>query len=443
MKINMFGKILITIALVSACAFGTIVLTGCGSDSGELKSDTGLTGGVAGSVNGEEIPEDKITRTVNNIRINYGYTDEDAWKQFLKSSNYTVESLRYSLLGGEIEELLVKQCADQLGVSVTDEEIDAKVESISSQYSTQDAWEKALEQAGYENGIEGYRDSLKYLMLQEKINEIYSKEAQKEMKSNKNVLSAINESISQYDGAKKSSVILFASDDGAQAKAVRKQIANGELTFSEAAKKYSTDSSTKDNGGNMGWDKLSQFDEEYTAILDGLTKEGQLSKATSTENGWAIVQLDEVYKAPKKVKTISSVPEEFVTEIKTTEAQSRAQDKYNSWLDTVQSQQDVVVNPMPSNLPYWVDLSGEYTEDEMKKINDEAYKDLVGEVAAEEAEDDAVEDNAKEEDGASEDQQKAGDQAESGDNASGEDDQGEGASNGEQDAEADSANSGE
>lgn len=437
MKINKLGKVLTSFALVSACALGAVALTGCGSDSGELKSDTGLTGGVAATVNDIEIPEDSVTRAINNIRISYGYTDDDSWKNFLKSGNYTVESIRYTLLDGFVEEELVKQCADQLGISVTDEEIDEAVQSVSSKYSTQDAWEKAVEEVGYENGVEGYRDSLKYSILKTKIDEIYSEEAQKEMKSNKNVLSAINESISQYDGAKKSSLILFSSADEELAKSVRKQIASGELTFADAAKQHSTDSSTKDNGGNMGWDKLNQFDEEYTTILDGLKKEGQLSKVTSTDNGWAIVQLDEVYNAPKKVNKISSVPEDFVTDIKTTETQSRAQDKYDEWVETVKSQQNVVVNPMPENVPYWVDLSGDYTEEEMKKITDEAYEELVGEVAAQEAEDDAVEDNAKEGEGES------GDQAS--DNASDTGDEGEqdnGESTGEKDAETDSADSG-
>lgn len=439
MKFNKFGKVLTSFALVSACAFGAVALTGCGSDSGELKSDTGLTGGVAATVNDVEIPEDSVTRAINNIRISYGYTEDDTWKQFLKSGNYTVESMRYTLLDGFIEEELVKQCADQLGLSVTDEEIDEAVESVSSKYSTQDAWEKAVEEVGYENGIEGYRDSLKYSILKTKIDEIYSEEAQKEMKSNKNVLSAINESISQYDGAKKSSLILFSSADEELAKTVRKQIASGELTFADAAKKYSTDTSTKDKGGDMGWDKLNQFDEEYTTILNDLKKEGQLSKVTSTDNGWAIVQFSEVYDAPKKVNRISSVPEDFVTDIKTTETQSRTQDKYDDWIETVKSQQNVVVNPMPENVPYWVDLSGEYTEEEMKKINDEAYADLVGEVAAEETEDDAVEDDAKEGEGASGDQASEGDSSETSDEGG----QSEGESTGEEDAQADAADSGE
>lgn len=407
MKLNKLAKLLITGALASGCMLGAIALTGCdASSSDELTSDTGLTGGVAGSVNGVEIPEDRITRAVNNIRLNYGYTEEDDWKNFLKQSNYTVEAMRYTILGGYIDEELVKQCADQLGVTVTEEEIDEKVNSMSSQYSSQEAWENAVNEVGYENGIEGYREELKYNILQEKIQKIYNDEATAEMEKNKNVISAINESISTYDGAKKSSMVLFSSDNEILAKSIRKQINDGEITIEEAAKEYSIDSATKDNGGDMGWDSINQQDEQYTAILDELDKVGEVSKATSTDNGWAIVELKDIYKAPKKVTKVSSVPEDFVTEIKTNAISSNTSEKYSDWLSDTKDQQDVVVNPMPDNLPYWVDMSGEFTEEEAKEINDDAYKELVGEAAAEETEA-AADENENQESEASSDSSSA------------------------------------
>ena len=393
MRINKLGKMLAACALVSACTLGALAFTGCSSESDELTIDSGLTGGVAATVNGEEISEDRVTRAINSIRINYGYTDDDNWKTFFTMYGYTVESMRYNVLGGFVDEALVKQCADQLGLSVTDEEIDEAVNSVSSQYSSQEAWEDAVSKVGYENGVDGYRESLKYSILQQKINDIYQDEAEKDMKKKKNILSAINESISTYDGAKKTSMVIFAAENENQAKVIRKKIADGEITIEDAAKDYSIDASTKDKGGDMGWDKLNTYNEEYTNILNDLEKEGEVSKAIETENGWVVVQLKEVYNAPKKVTSTSSVPEDFVTEIKTNAISDNASDKYDEWLDSVREQQDVVVNPMPANVPYWIDLSGEYSEEEIKEKNDEAYAAIVGEVAEEEAVDEAVEEN--------------------------------------------------
>lgn len=447
MRINKFAKAIATCAVASACVFGAVALTGCGSnDSGELTSDTGLTGGVAATVNGEEVSEDKVTRAINNLRLSYNYTDQDEWKDFLKQANQTPESLRYSILGTYVNELLVRQCADQLGVSVSDEEVDEKVQSMASQYSTEEAWENALKGAGYVDGIQEYKEAITYAMLQEKINGIYAEEAEKDMKDNKNVLSAVNESISQYDGAKKTSMVLFSSDEEILAKSTRKKIADGEMTIEEAAKEYSISSSAKEDSGDMGWNVLNQYDDEYTGILSDLEKKGAVSKATETENGWVVVQLKEIYKAPKKVSKLSSVPEEFVTEIKSNAVESKTSDKFDDWVDGLKGEQDVVVNPMPDNLPYWVDMSGDYTEDEMKKINDEAYEDVVGEVAAEEAEDSAVEGDSNESSDASGDQAGEGSEAESSDNGEAADEgsgESEGESNEEADAQADSADSGE
>lgn len=431
MRINKLAKTLAACVVASTCVFGAAALTGCGSsDSGELTSDTGLTGGVAATVNGEEVPEDKVTRSINNLRLSYSYTDQDKWKDFLKQANQTPESLRYSILGTYVNELLVKQCADKLGVSVSEEEVNEKVQNMASKYTTEEAWENALKEAGYIDGIQEYKEAITYAMLKEKINEIYSEEAEKDMKDNKNVLSAVNESISQYDGAKKTSMVLFSSDEEILAKSTRKKIADGEMTIEEAAKEYSISSSAKKDSGDMGWNVLKQYDDEYTDIISGLEKKGAVSKATETENGWVVVQLKEVYKAPKKVSSLNSVPEDFVTKIKSDAVTNNASDKFDDWVDGLKGEQDVVVNPMPDNLPYWVDMSGDYSEDEIKKINDEAYEDVVGEVAAEEVEDSAVEGDSEEGHDASDDQAAEG-AGESG-----------GESTGEADAQTDSADSG-
>ena len=61
-----------------------------------------------------------------------------------------------------------------------------------------------------------------------------------------------------YDGAKRSSHILFDSGDEATAREVLDKLNAGELDFAEAAKEYSKDGSASD-GGDVGWDKTSSF----------------------------------------------------------------------------------------------------------------------------------------------------------------------------------------
>ena len=62
-----------------------------------------------------------------------------------------------------------------------------------------------------------------------------------------------------YDGAKRSSHILFNTGDEATAQDVLDRINSGELDFAEAAKEYSQDTGSAENGGDVGWDKLKQL----------------------------------------------------------------------------------------------------------------------------------------------------------------------------------------
>ena len=41
----------------------------------------------------------------------------------------------------------------------------------------------------------------------------------------------------------------------------------GEISFDDAVSKYSEDTGSKDNKGDVGWDKLTSFVDEYQSCL--------------------------------------------------------------------------------------------------------------------------------------------------------------------------------
>ena len=106
--------------------------------------------------------------------------------------------------------------------------------------------------------------------------------------SDEDVLSYAQTYISSFDGAKRSSHILFDADDTETAQSVLDQINAGTLDFAEAAKTYSKDSSAQ-NGGDVGWDKLNSFVSEYTAGLADLSK-GQVSGLVTSSYGIHIIK---------------------------------------------------------------------------------------------------------------------------------------------------------
>lgn len=76
-------------------------------------------------------------------------------------------------------------------------------------------------------------------------------------------------------------------------KKIREKILSGEITFEEAAKKYSQDKTTADKGGDLGWFQVDQFQvEEFKNTIKHL-KVGEISQPVKTKFGYHLIRLDE------------------------------------------------------------------------------------------------------------------------------------------------------
>ena len=243
MKKLSFAKSLASVGLAAVCALGIV---GCS----EQTSDTPTyTGGVAATVNGVEIPEDKVTQAIQDIRAQMSLTEEDAWGQWLADNDYTPESVREEIVNSFVDQELVKQGGEAEGITADPTEIDQYVETMRGHYDSDSAWAEFIEAVGMTE--DEYRDnialSLVSQQLQEKVGEGAAEPTDEE------VLESAKTYVSSYDGAKKSSHILFEASDEAQAQEVLDKINAGELDFATAAESYSKDTASAAEGGNVGW----------------------------------------------------------------------------------------------------------------------------------------------------------------------------------------------
>ncbi len=376
-----------TCAKFATAAFGcalVFALTGCAADENAdteiLQSDTGLTGGVAATVNGTEIEEDKVTRAINNMRLSYNYAEDEDWKEYLKGQNATPQSMRDETLGTLIDQELILQFAEQRGVTTDDEEIQSYVDKMAENYSTPEKWDEARKEGGFETE-DDYKEALRFSILQKKLQEGFEEAVQLD---DAGLLAKAQESAASYSGAKRSRHILFKTEDKETAQDVLNRIKSGELAFEDAVQEYSTDEGSKANGGDVGWDRLTTFVTEYTDALSGLN-EGEVTKdLVESKYGWHIIMVTDVFEAPETVESLDQIPAEFQEEIRTTASETDSQTAMDDWLLEMKQTSDVVINPMPENVPYDVDMSGEYTQEEMDEINKKADDELAGKVAEEE-----------------------------------------------------------
>lgn len=74
---------------------------------------------------------------------------------------------------------------------------------------------------------------------------------------------------------------------------LKQRIQAGEITFAEAADKYSKDPSTVSKGGDLGWFELDQFQEEAfrNAVVD--LQVGEISEPIKTKFGYHLIKLDD------------------------------------------------------------------------------------------------------------------------------------------------------
>ena len=348
--------------LAATCVWG---LAAC-ADGASASGTKTYTGGVAATVNGTEIPEDEVTGMVESIRSQMSMTDADTWGQWLADNAMTPESVREEMIDSFAQQELIKQGAKEKNISVESSEIDDIVNKTKANYEDDEKWKAALEQAGFTE--EKYRENVESQLLQKKLTESFASD---EEPSQEDLLKYAQMYASAYDGAKRSSHILFDSGDEATAQSVLDQINSGQLDFAEAAKQYSKDNAegtggSAAKGGDVGWDKLSSFVTEYTDALAGLEKD-QVSGLVTSQYGIHIIKCTDVFNAPKVVgedgtetvelTSTDQIPVEFLDSVKESLKQQNQSTAVQEWFNEYKENADIQINPMPEGLPYAVDMS--------------------------------------------------------------------------------------
>lgn len=327
-----------------------------------------LTGGVAATVNGVKITEDTVTEQIMSTRSSMGYDSDEDWANYLASNNMTPESYRENVINSLADQLLVSQAERDNNVSVSDDEVEKAWQDAVANYDSEDAFIELLGQIGYTEDT--YKESLRQNLMTQKL---YEAVAPVDDPTDDEIVAYANENLDTYNGAKRSSHILIKvdsdADDATREEAKQKaqdildKINSGEISFEDAAKKYSEDSSAS-KGGDVGWDKLTTFVDAYQQALDGLGK-GQISDVVESDYGYHIIECTDVFSVDGQVTSVDQIPEDlrdtFSSSIKSTNQRTA----YNDWLTKTREEADIQISDMPSDVPYNVDMSkaGSSTDD--------------------------------------------------------------------------------
>ncbi|WP_283170147.1 peptidylprolyl isomerase [Curtanaerobium respiraculi] len=335
-----------TVALSAVCMFG---FAACSSDD----ASTSIAQGAAATVNGTEVSEQTVTDYIEAFRSTQSLTDEDSWGQWMAKYSLDPTKVRQEVIDYYVNKELVKQAAKEKNVEVADSDVDEQVAKMKANYSSDDAWKAALTAAGTTEDL--YRDSVQSAMLESALKQaVISSESSDP--SDDEVLSSAQSYRNSFNGAKRSSHVLFSSNDEAKAQEVLDQINSGAISFEDAAKQYSTDTGSAEKGGDVGWDVLNSFVTPYRTALQGLDA-GQVSGLVTSDYGIHIIKCTEVYNAPDEITSLDQIPSDLADYIRMLLKNSNASTAYQSWFADYKNNANVQTADMPDGLPYAIDMS--------------------------------------------------------------------------------------
>ena len=331
------------IGVSAACCFA---LVGCGG------TNYGYTGGVAATVNGSEIEEDTITKYIQDFRTSSDLTSDQDWANWMNENSLDPSTVRSQVIDYYTEVELKKQACDEKGISVDQSEVDEHIESMKSNYSSDEEWQSALSSTGISE--DQYRQAIEEGFRDEALMENVAGDSAEADDSE--VLEMLNTYYTMFDGAKRSSHILFSSDDEATAQEVLDQINAGTLDFADAAKQYSTDTASAENGGDVGWDATNTFVDAYTTALGELSK-GEVSGLVTSDYGIHIIKCTDEFSCDGTADSLDDYPSEFVDYISNIVKSQNQSSAYNDWFTSYKDQADIQINDMPEDVPYNLDMT--------------------------------------------------------------------------------------
>jgi parvulin-like peptidyl-prolyl isomerase len=297
-------------------------------------SDSVPSGSIA-VVDGTEISEADLDELIAQAKKGY----EAQKQEFPKAGTPEFQSIQTQYVAYLVELEEFRQASEELGVSVTDEDVDkAEQELIKDRFDGKRAqYEKALEAQGFT--AEQYREkALAVSALSKKIFDEVTKGAKV---TEQEILAYYTQNQSQYGTPESRDVrhILIAEKsegdkvDFAASKAkaddIYEQLENG-ADFAALAKSSSADPGSKDSGGKLTISR-GQTVPEFDKISFELDT-GELSKPVKTQYGYHVIE------AVSDVRKAQTTPIDKVrATIRATLLQQKRNEEMQAWVEDLKA----------------------------------------------------------------------------------------------------------
>ena len=308
-------------------AFGALLaVAGCGTQN--VAATT-----VWGTVNGHPITQAEVTTRIDVIKV----LDPQAAAQVKQRSTWVSETKEIAT------EYLLAQEAGKSGFKVSTKAVktsQSQLQSylVSQVYGGQAALQKAMKKDGVtQQNLNDYAGQATLLQG------YLAKVAPPQPVTQAQIKAFYKANVSQFQNPEEYDLAHILVKTQAQAASILAQLQKG-ASFATLAKKYSTDTGSAKNGGDLGYQPLSTYVPAFANAAAKLTKVGQLSPVVHSQYGYHIIKLLGIKKA--STQPLSQVQSEIQSYLQ----QQNANAAIKSYLAKMTAKAKISTN-LPKTLP--------------------------------------------------------------------------------------------
>lgn len=228
-----------------------------------------------------------------------------------------VEANGEQVLNSLIIKKIIKLEAKKQNIKVTKDEIQDELDKTIENFGSKEAFKNTLEYYGITE------DSLKEdIELNLYVSKLLKSEVKITEEEMKDYFEENKDDFKQEEQVKARHILV---ENEETAKEIKQKLDNGE-NFEELAKKYSTDTETKEKGGDLGFFSKGEMVKEFEEVAFSL-KVGEISNPVKTKYGYHIIKVED----RKEAKEANY--EESKEEIREKLFEEKLPDVYQSWIE--------------------------------------------------------------------------------------------------------------
>lgn len=242
-------------------------------------------------------------------------------EKIYKEDLYNLLFYQYGAAGIDalITDKIIELEAKKHDIEVSDAEIDEELQNLMESYGGEESFKEAIATNGVT--ISDVKADIATYLKSKKMIEPRISISDDEMKT---YFEENKDSFAQPEQIEASHILVETEK---LAKEIKTKIDNGE-DFSELAKEYSTDTASKDDGGNLGYFSSGTMVAEFEEVAFSLEK-GEISEPVKTDYGYHIIKLTGK-KAAKEANY-----EENKEKVEEALFDEKVQTEYGVWLEEV------------------------------------------------------------------------------------------------------------